>query len=143
MVGGLLQKATMTAAPDLLIKGGLQQFEKYAGQMTPQQRAAVDAFLPRLAAGEGQSPAGAPMGVAIQIEDVMRSSGQRDSLVSFYAAGVGVMFLLFSMVGSAGTVLLDEVDSGTLERLLLHEAGDSRASSWPSGRSSCSSAAPS
>ena len=126
MVGGLLQKATMTAAPDLLIKGGLQQFEKYAGQMTPQQRAAVDAWLPRLAAGDGQSPPGpgsAPMGVSIRVEDVMRSTGQRDSLVSFYAAGVGVMFLLFSMVGSAGTVLLDEVDSGTLERLLSTKVG--------------------
>jgi ABC-2 type transport system permease protein len=126
MVGGLLQKATMTAAPDLLIKGGLQQFEKYAGQMTPQQRAAVDAWLPRLAAADGQPPAGtasAPMGVSIRVEDVMRSAGQRDSLVSFYAAGVGVMFLLFSMVGSAGTVLLDEVDSGTLERLLSTKLG--------------------
>ncbi len=63
------------------------------------------------------------MGVSIRVEDVMRSTGQRDSLVSFYAAGVGVMFLLFSMVGSAGTVLLDEVDSGTLERLLSTKLG--------------------
>ena len=63
------------------------------------------------------------MGVSIQVEDVMRSTGQRDSLVSFYAAGVGVMFLLFSMVGSAGTVLLDEVDSGTLERVLSTKLG--------------------
>ena len=31
MVGGLLQKVTMTAAPDLMIKSGIGQFEKYAG----------------------------------------------------------------------------------------------------------------
>ena len=127
MVGGLLQKATMTAAPDLLIKGGLQQFEKYAGQMTPQQRAAVDAFLPRLAAGEGQSAAGAggaPMGVSIQVEDVMRSTGQRDSLVSFYAAGVGVMFLLFSMVGQRRDGPARRSRLGHARAAPVHEAGD-------------------
>ncbi len=42
MVGGLLQKVLMTAAPDLLMQGGIRQFETHAGQLTPQQRAAVD-----------------------------------------------------------------------------------------------------
>ena len=54
MVLGLLQKVAMTAAPDLLMQGGMHQFEKYAGAMTPQQKAAVDAWLPRLKA-QGQS----------------------------------------------------------------------------------------
>ena len=49
--------------------------------------------------------------------DFARSGDQGESLISFYAAGIGVMFLLFSMVGNAGTVLLDEAESGTLERL--------------------------
>ena len=53
----------------------------------------------------------------------MRGNNQRESLVSFYAAGVGVMFLLFSMVGAAGGVLLEEVESGTLERLLCTNLG--------------------
>jgi ABC-2 type transport system permease protein len=48
MVYGLLQKVTMTAAPDLLMKGGLDQFEKNAGRLTAEQRAAVDAWLPLL-----------------------------------------------------------------------------------------------
>jgi ABC-2 type transport system permease protein len=42
--------------------------------------------------------------------------------VSFYAAGVGVMFLLFSVSGASGT-LLDEVDSGTLDRVLSTRVG--------------------
>ncbi len=46
VVGGLLQKVTMTAAPDLMMQGGIRQFETYAGQLTPQQRAAVDAWMP-------------------------------------------------------------------------------------------------
>jgi ABC-2 type transport system permease protein len=127
VVGGLLQKVTMTAAPDLMMQGGIRQFEAYAGQLTPQQKAAVDAWMPRLKAGEASSTpgtaGGAAMGVTVQVIDVMRSNTQRGSLVSFYAAGVGVMFLLFSMVGAAGGVLLEEAESGTLERLLCTDLG--------------------
>ena len=35
MVQGLLQKVTMTAAPDLVMQGGMKQFEKHAGALTP------------------------------------------------------------------------------------------------------------
>jgi ABC-2 type transport system permease protein len=57
------------------------------------------------------------MGLSTEIVDVMASDRRAGSMVSFYAAGIGVMFLLFSCAG-AGGVLLDEVESGTLERLL-------------------------
>jgi ABC-2 type transport system permease protein len=124
MVGGLLQKVTMTAAPDLMMQGGLRQFEAYAGALTPQQRAAIDAWLPRLRSGEATGPAGgSPMGANVQVVDVMRTNDQGRSLISFYAAGIGVMFLLFSMVGAAGGILLEEAESGTLERLLCTNVG--------------------
>ena len=126
MVYGLLQKVTMTAAPDLLMQGGLQQFERNAGALTPQQRAAVDGWLPRLrqqsTTPEGAAGAGS-MGVGVETVDVMRTTSDRASLISFYAAGIGVMFLLFSSVGGAGGALLDEVESGTLERLLSTKIG--------------------
>src|SRR5918998_1991978 len=48
MVLGLLQKVTMSAAPDLMMQGGLAQFEKRAGALTDQQRNAVQAWLPML-----------------------------------------------------------------------------------------------
>jgi ABC-2 type transport system permease protein len=123
MVNGLLQKVTMTAAPDLLMQSGLKQFETYAGQLTPQQRAAVDAWLPRLKSGEPGSAGGGVPGVNVQVVDVMRTDDRRGSLISFYAAGIGVMFLLFSSVGAAGGVLLEEVESGTFERLLSTNVG--------------------
>lgn len=129
MVLGLLQKVAMTAAPDLLMQGGLRQFEQYAGAMTPQQRAAVDAWMPRLKAQgqSGNSAAGAAPGggapVSVEVVDVMRTDNRRGSLVSFYAAGIGVMFLLFSSVGGAGGALLDEAETGTLERLLSTNLG--------------------
>lgn len=58
---------------------------------------------------------------AFEIVDVMKSRGGVD-LISFYAAGTAVMFLLFSCSAGAGT-LLDEVDSGTLERVLTSRLG--------------------
>jgi ABC-2 type transport system permease protein len=50
--------------------------------------------------------------------------GRREdtSMISFYAAGIAVMFLLFSASGAAGA-LLDEADSGTLERVLSSRVG--------------------
>jgi ABC-2 type transport system permease protein len=128
MVQGLLQKVAMTAAPDLLMQGGMRQFEARAGALSAQQKAAVDAWLPRLKAqgqsgGAGGSGAAGGMPVRVDVIDVMRTDDQRGSLVSFYAAGVGVMFLLFSSVGGAGGALLEEAEAGTLERLLSTNIG--------------------
>jgi len=132
MVRGLLQKVAMTAAPDLIMKGGMAQFEKYGGALTPQQREAVQQWLPQLrqqattesgATASGGAPA---MGLGVELVDVMRTDDRRSSLISFYAAGIGVMFLLFSSVGGAGGVLLQEVESGTLERLLSTNIGMTR-----------------
>jgi ABC-2 type transport system permease protein len=128
MVQGLLQKVTMTSAPDLLMQGGLRQFERHAGALTAEQRAAVAQWLPELraqaAVNAGPAQAGAnAMGVGVEIVDVMRTDDRRGSLISFYAAGIGVMFLLFSMVGAAGGALLEEAESGTLERLLCTNVG--------------------
>jgi ABC-2 type transport system permease protein len=123
MVGGLLQKVSMTAAPDLMMQGGITQFENYAGALTPEQRQAVNTWLPQLRPGGAAagSAGGGAFGIGIDTVDIMRK-GKSDSLVSFYAAGVGVMFLLFSVSGASGT-LLDEVDSGTLDRVLSTRVG--------------------
>ena len=130
VVQGLMQKVVMTAAPDLLMAGSMKQFEKYGGALTPQQREAVSAWLPLLkaagAAGQGAggtSGGGVPMGVGVDVIDVMRTDDRRGSLISFYAAGIGVMFLLFSAVAGAGGALLEEAESGTLERLLSTNIG--------------------
>lgn len=149
MVLGLLQKVAMTAAPDLMMAGGLRQFERYAGAMTPEQKTAVDAWLPRLkrdgaatsggAAGTTADQAGTSGGagnsgmlLGVVIEDVMRRQGSGESLISFYAAGIGVMFLLFSSVAGAGGALLEEAEAGTLERLLSTNVGFGRllAGKW-------------
>ena len=44
----MLQKVGMTAAPGMLAKNGIRQFERYSGPLTPQQRTAMDRWLPTL-----------------------------------------------------------------------------------------------
>jgi ABC-2 type transport system permease protein len=42
---------------------------------------------------------------------------KKNPMVAFYAAGIGVMFLLFSAAG-AGGALIEEAETGTLDRIL-------------------------
>lgn len=131
MVVGLLQKVGMTAMPDLFMRGSLDTFERYAGALTPEQRAAVDQWQQRLEAGRQQAPGGggadAMAGglVRTKVVDVIRERAPRTGIIAFYAAGVGVMFLLF-MASGAGGALLEEAEAGTLERLLTSRLGMGR-----------------
>jgi ABC-2 type transport system permease protein len=73
----------------------------------------------------------------VAVEAISAMEGEEDdegngpSIVSYYAAGIGVMFLLFSMAGAA-SVLLQEEESGTLERLLSSnvDMGTLLAGNW-------------
>ena len=123
VVQGLLQKAVMTNAPDLAISSGLSQFDQFIG-MTEEQRKAMNSYVEQLKAEGGASAAGTAMaGVSVDVVNVVGGTDNGGSdLVAFYAAGVGVMFLLFSCSGASGA-LLDEVDSGTLERLISSRVG--------------------
>ena len=75
----------------------------------------------------GGERGGRRFGLPIEIVNVMQPGGGNTAIVSFYAAGIGVMFLLFSCAGAGGT-LLEEEESGTLGRLIGSRAGhDGRA----------------
>jgi ABC-2 type transport system permease protein len=133
VVAGLLQRAAMTAAPDLLAERGLDQFDKFVG-MTDEQRAEIEPWLESLrelrsgesAAGDEDAAPGLDTFsgiIAVETTDV-RAPGEADEkadtrrrFVAYYAAAIGVMFLLFSMAGAMGA-LLEEQRTGTLERLL-------------------------
>jgi ABC-2 type transport system permease protein len=140
IVGGLIQASAMTAAPEILLEGGIEQFETYGGALSPQQQAAVDGFKMMLNGNEsasspdddeneaGGADAGSPFTGLVQVRTTSAMEGKEEdegsgpSIVSYYAAGIGVMFLLFSMAG-AGASLLEEEESGTLERLLSSNVG--------------------
>jgi ABC-2 type transport system permease protein len=127
----------MTAAPDLMARQGLGMFEKYGGALTPRQRQVMDSWFGTTdegaatdsagaagpaKAGGGAAGGGPGMGSAVQVK-VVDVLGEKKSnpIIAFYAAGIAVMFLLFSASGAGGT-LIEEVESGTLERLLTSRA---------------------
>lgn len=60
------------------------------------------------------TPTGLPG--AIKVVDAIGNAQKRPS-VAFFAAGIGVMFLLFAMAGRSG-ILIEERESGVLTRML-------------------------
>jgi ABC-2 type transport system permease protein len=69
----------------------------------------------KIGTGSGSNSASAGI-VAVNVRAVV-GENKKSPMISFYAAAIGVMFLMFTASGSAGA-LLDEAESGTLERVL-------------------------
>jgi linearmycin/streptolysin S transport system permease protein len=130
---GLMQAAAMQAAPDLLMKRGLGALDEFGGGITPEQRAAIDRITPFLRGerewseletdGAGGAKAPGFQGL-VQVEseparkaDEGEETSGGASMISYYAAGISVMFLLFAMAGAGGAILAEE-EYGTLERLM-------------------------
>ncbi|WP_058187976.1 ABC transporter permease [Terracidiphilus gabretensis] len=138
VVSGMLQKAAMTSLPATMAEMGQKYTEKYIGTLTPEQRKQWNdnlAYLKRLQQDRTQtsattasaSPTSSSSGsgfngiISVQTRSVVGES-QNKPMISYYAAAVGVMFLLFTASSSAGA-LLDEADSGTLDRVLSSRIG--------------------
>ncbi len=125
VVAGMLQKVAMTSMPDIMAEQGSKYMDEYAGGFTPEQRKRIDEGLEALRQRESAESNGQPaapadsnagMPIAVASRDVV-GENKNNPMVSFYAAAIGVMFLLFT-ASSAGGSLLDEAESGTLDRVL-------------------------
>jgi ABC-2 type transport system permease protein len=119
VVAGLLQKVAMTSMPDVMAEQGSRIFERFAG-LTSEQRARVEQALSFLRNAQQSGATAASAGSAGMIAVTTRSvvgENKNNPMVSFYAAAIGVMFLLFTTSGAAGAIL-DEAESGTLDRVL-------------------------
>jgi ABC-2 type transport system permease protein len=121
MVMGLLQKAAMVSMPEVMAAQGMKYSEEYVGGFTPEQRKRADAGLQEFRKmqreGSGSGNNTADRGIISVNSRAVVGENKRNPMVSFYAAAIGVMFLLFTASGSAGA-LLDEAESGTLDRVL-------------------------
>jgi linearmycin/streptolysin S transport system permease protein len=118
IVGGLLQRTVVMAAPDRLVRGVGHWLEEEAGALTPAQRETIE----EVAKAVGPAARGSTGSIAspfqVAVTDVQAQSGREGkNVVSYYAAGIGVMFLLFTMT-TAMRGLSAEEETGTLERLL-------------------------
>jgi ABC-2 type transport system permease protein len=124
VLSGLVQKVAMTSMPSALARSGLAEVDRWSGGLTPEQKTRMDAALDALERETAPSPqagssrAGGETGglVAVAMRDVVGEK-KKNPTVAFYAAGFGVMFLLFSAAG-AGGALIEEAESGTLDRIL-------------------------
>jgi ABC-2 type transport system permease protein len=115
----------MTAMPEAMAEQGMKYTDQYIGGFTPEQRKLMEANLDQLRkieskqAADGASPASSASGgglIAVHNRSVV-GENKKNPMVAFYAAAIGVMFLLFTASGSAGA-LLDEAESGALDRVL-------------------------
>ncbi len=119
-VSGLLQAASFQSSPGVLMEGGMGMLEQFGGGLTPEQEKAM--ALARSFMDSGEVPGGGEIPGLISVDaTAAQEDGDDDDgpeMIAYYAAGIGVMFLLFSMTGAAGG-LLEEEERGTLERLLI------------------------
>lgn len=83
--------------------------------------AAMDAFAGFGAAGAADGEEGEGGLVPVEVVDALGRTGKRPS-VAFFAAGLGVLFLLFAVTGRS-SILLEERESGVLSRLLATRLG--------------------
>jgi ABC-2 type transport system permease protein len=129
VASGMLQKVVMTSIPDAMADQGVKYMDQATGGLTPSQRAAMDADMARYRQylqsrdKQGARPsASADAGmVAVSIRDVVGQK-KKSPMISFYAAGIGVMFLMFTANAAAGS-LIDEAESGALDRMLSARVG--------------------
>jgi ABC-2 type transport system permease protein len=114
---GMIQKVLATAMPDESAQAGMQLFRVWSGGLTPRQEANLQSNLAANRELRDSSGSGSQSGLAtLTVRDIL-GERKENPVVAFYAAAMGVMFLLFSAARSGGS-LLDEVDSGTLDRVL-------------------------
>ena len=121
VLSGLLQKVALTSMPDVLAQSGIEQLDRWGGELTAEQRARLERNVESLRAetgGAGPAAGAFRNGglVPVEVRDVLGEK-KKNPTVAVFAAGLGVMFLLFSAAG-AGGALIEEVESGTLDRIL-------------------------
>jgi len=122
VVAGLLQKVALTSMPASMMPQGMRRLERSAGGQKPEQRARVEAGVGRVEGLQNGSGAAGGSGgfenglITVTSRDVV---GERKNapIISYYAAAICVLFLLFTASGASGS-LLDEAESGTLDRVL-------------------------
>lgn len=117
VINGLLQKVIMTADPAAMMRGGIEAMDRWGGGLTPQQKTKLDANMAELEKSRASGSA-AENGslVGVQVSDILGEK-KKNPVIAFYAAGIGVMFLLFT-ASNAGGAILEEHENGTLDRIL-------------------------
>ena len=118
ILAGHLQRLIGLQLPDLVLSRTAPAIESVVGGFTPEQSARLTAVLAKLAAGT-RIEEGASGMIASQTVGPKNGSG---ATVTYYAGAVAILFLLFSAMQSAAT-LIEERHSGIIDRLAVGPAG--------------------
>ena len=125
MVVGLLQKVAMTSMPEAMAELGSGTWISMPAGLRRSSGSGWMRVWSSCGRETGKRKRGRAAGrtrrenaglIAVKARAVV-GENKTNPMVSFYAAAIGVMFLLFTASGSAGS-LLDEAESGTLDRVL-------------------------
>jgi ABC-2 type transport system permease protein len=121
LLTGLIQKVAMTSMPEAMVDAGIQAMDRRGGGLTPEQRKRLEENArmlrsPTTATAAGAQPSAAAGLIDVDVRDVLGQT-KKNPTSAVLAAGLGVMFLLFSAAG-AGGALIEEAEGGTLDRIL-------------------------
>ncbi|MCY6380564.1 ABC transporter permease [Hoeflea prorocentri] len=118
ILAGQVQRLIARNLPAVAMQRSLPAVEELAGGLSAEQRARLDAGLSAMEEGEDKDrDAGTSL---VSIETLTGRSG--GVTVSYYAGAVAIMFLLFSAMQGAAT-LIEERSSGIIDRVAVGPAG--------------------
>ena len=118
ILAGQVQRLIARDLPAVAVQRSVTAVEDLAGGLSGEQRARLDAGLSAMEAMEdSDTDAGASL---VFIETLTGRAG--GVTVSYYAGAVAVMFLLFSAMQGAAT-LIEERSSGIIDRVAVGPAG--------------------
>ncbi len=122
MLSGQIQRSYFEALPDVALGSVVGLLEEQFVELEEEQKADIEEGLAELreAAAEGEG-GGWSLGEMLERQDVAGQSAATNH-VAYYAGAVAFLFLLFSCMQGA-TTLLDERASGILERILAGPGG--------------------
>lgn len=121
IVSGVVARAVGRQLPEAGLAGAFAIAEQFFLQLSPAQRAQVDEGLATMRAFDELPQANAPPALVRQ-RTVVQNRGSAPLSVSYYAAAVAIMFVLFSALNSS-TSLITERNNGLLARLAQGPGG--------------------
>jgi ABC-2 type transport system permease protein len=119
MLSAQVQALIGNSMPDLAISRLAPSIENLVGGFTPEQSARLAAATAEMAGGSDDAQATQPDLVG---PVTIGGDGGTGATVTYYAGAVAILFLLFSAMQSAAT-LIEERNSGVLDRIAVGPAG--------------------
>jgi len=118
IVSGQVQRVLSGSLADIGVARMAPSIESLVGGFTPQQSAQLAAAIDQMAA----EPAAETESGAVVASETLQGRSGSGATVTYYAGAVAILFLLFSAMQGAAT-LIEERNSGIVDRLAVGPAG--------------------